>query len=126
MNREMPAGNIFIYCDDPRHAKRVAVTNFYPIGDGQWAEVAASTASGRPAAPMLFGDDVPKPGHSIGGVRLVDVRRSRKRYRFECRKCRRSAPATEKKLYAVLNAFAANGASDISLSVLAASLTRIE
>lgn len=126
MIREMPAGNIFIYCDDASHPKRVPVRNFYPAGD-VWAELPA-TRHKSPSATTLVGDTVPDPRGLVGGVRSDDARRTRVRYELECRKCRErgAVPAREKKLFAVLNLLAAHGVSEISLSNLAASLARID
>ncbi|TXH28702.1 MAG: hypothetical protein E6R06_00305 [Mycobacterium sp.] len=127
MKRQMPAGTIFIYCDDALHPKRVPVTNYCPIGEPPaWVELRASNARPRAeSSQYLIGDEVPTPGFSVRGVSMRDLRASRNRSRLECRKCHRPVPATERKLHAALDAFAANGVSEVSLAVLAASLKRI-
>lgn len=119
---------IFIYCDDPSHPnRRVAVINYVSIGEGRWTERFTSTAvQGNGGTGVTLVNDARIPRGALindpeGVFRGKDVR---SRYQPECRKCRRPVTAREENLFAVLNAFAAAGVRDFSLSVLAASLQR--
>jgi hypothetical protein len=117
-----PDGNIFIYCDDPAHARRIAVRNFYPVARG-WNEWFASPAQrARQSGRTLVDDEPPPPG-----VDDYEGREVRSRYRLECRKCRDRGvvEVRQNKLFAVLNILADRGESSVSLPGVAAMLARI-
>lgn len=128
--RQRPAGSIFIYCDDPGHNQRVAVTNFAPtaLGDGRWNEWYTSTAAQgtRESGTTLVDDAPPEPGtfHDPDTWQGRDVRA---RYVLQCRKCRQRGAVSvrEEKLFAVLNALSDHGVPEISLVGFAAILTSI-
>ncbi len=106
-----PEGAVFVYCDDPRHAdRRVAV---------------------KSSAVTLFGDRVPDAESVRAEIssRAADDARTdvRGRWRLECRKCRDANPvvAREPRLFAALDVLAAHGVSEVSLSLLDATIGRI-
>jgi len=132
MTMDLPRGNIFIYCDDPSHSKRIAVTNFHPAGDGdegRWNEWYTSRAAqgARESGTTLVDDVPPEVGTWLEDPTSYQGRDVRSRYRLECRKCRHrtAVPAREDKFFAVLNLLAEHGVSEISLNGLAASLGSI-
>lgn len=91
---------ILVVCDDPRHPNTSqAIMNYdRPTreGDGWHSRYTRPRASGRPPA----------------GTR-------HKRDALECKRCGRRVVAKSEKLDAVLDEFAKNGVSVISLAVLA-------
>lgn len=114
---------MFIYCDDPSHPRRVAVTNFDRI-NGQWHERPASRA-GRTAGTgvTLVRDAVPEPGWALdSGISNSEIR---PKHDLRCRKCRRRpVPVRPENLYPVLAGLLDAGESEVSLRRLAASLQR--
>jgi len=122
---DRPEGNIFIYCDDPSHAKHVAVTNFYPVhgSPGHWNERYASRAArGDKQSGQTIVDDAPlREGSRARQQKGRDVR---SRYLLTCRKCGggRAVPAREENLFAVLDALASKGQSKVALAQVAANL----
>lgn len=122
---------VFIFCDSPRHPKRVAVTNFRRLlsSQGRWNEHYTSPFSGsgkRESGTTLVDDAIPEKGMFSRNQR-VSPDRVRSRYVLECRKCRgmSSVPVREEKLFAVLNKLSIHGVSEISLTGLAASVASI-
>lgn len=118
---------VFVYCDDPSHparSARVAVTNFYAIGDGRWNEHYTRSSSRKDSGTTLADDSRLPPGLT-NPQELAKFKVVRSRYRLVCRKCpRRPVIATEDSLFRALNAVAAVGESEVSLSELAAILKR--
>lgn len=118
---------VFIYCDDPSHdGRRVAVATFRRstpyLG---WVMVPHSkrprslTKPGS-SARILWNDAVDQD-EIEDGVKLE----MRARYSLVCRKCEgRGVVAREANLFAVLNAFATRGISEVSLGFVDASLAR--
>ena len=127
---DMPEGNIFIYCDDAAHVRRIAVTNFHPtyLDDGRWNEWYTSTAAQgtRESGITLVDNEPPQPG-AWSDPTVNRGREVRSRYRLECRKCRdrTAVPVREEKLFAILNVLAEHGVSEISLKGFAARLAGI-
>lgn len=126
---------MFVYCDDPRHSKAIAVTNFQalrgPDGEwnGRWNEVYASPAaqgtreSGVTIEVTPDGDRRPEPG-SLSG-RGARGREFRSVYNLVCRKCKRHpVEAREEKLFAALDILANRGEFRIPLEGLAAMLRK--
>lgn len=124
MKRQRPEGNVFIYCDDPSHPKRVAVTNFHPVAGepGRWEEF------GRDSGETMV-DDRPFDDQWRHDANLSNYREreNRARYRLACRKCgdRGALQAREENLFGALEAVAGHGVSEISLLLLAATVDRI-
>lgn len=119
---------IFIFCDDPAHPRRVAVTNFVPVTDddaGAWTErFTSAAAQGRRESGVTLVDDALPSGYSFDPDEYRG-REVRSRYQLVCRKCRRRpVTAREETLFAVLNALHGAGVSEVSLTLLAASLQR--
>lgn len=117
---------VFVYCDDhPPRRRRVAVTNFYAIGDGRWNEHYAGSPSRKDSGTTLADDSRLPPG-SINPQELAKFKVVRSRYRLVCRKCRR-APfvATEDTLFRALNALEGAREPEVSLAELAAMLRRL-
>lgn len=118
--------HVFIYCDDPSHAKRVAVTNFVRTRGG-WHEVPATranasgyTGTGR----TIVGDELPPAGWV--NEPLPDGAEIRGRHELVCRKCkRRPVPLRADRRDRVLDRLAGAGVSAVSLSGLAAILNAL-
>lgn len=114
---ENPMQNVFIYCDDKSHARRVAVTNFRltPMG---WDEQVSSRAQLKPSAGYtLHGDTVDADGWALE----EDLPAAPMRVNFDlvCRKCRRPWTLTQAKLYSALDVVNESGVSELSLVTLA-------
>jgi len=123
--------SIFIYCDDPSHSRRQAVTNFKAEPDGRWNEHYASTAAqGRRESGQTIGaNDSPLEARELSRRGLREVIEAegpfRSRYRLECRRCkRRPVIAREEPLFAVLTRLTDTGLFEVSLILLAATLQR--
>jgi len=114
---------VFIYCDDPGHPprrRRVAVTNFYAIGDGRWTEHSTGSPSRKDSGTTLADDSRLPPG-SINPQKLAKFEVVRSTHELVCCKCKaRPMEVREDKLFRALNAVAAVGESEVSLSELAA------
>ena len=122
--RKAQAFKVFIYCDDPSHPKRVAVTNFIALPDGGWHEEPSSrAATGKIGSGMhLIGDT---PG-GTGWANDPDVNNAdvRSRFEFSCRRCHNPVPvsARAENLFPVLDGLQTNGVSEVPLTLIAASL----
>lgn len=118
---------VVIYCDDASHPPRrarVAVTNFYALGDGRWNEHYTESPSRQDSGTTLADDSRLPPG-STNPQELAKFEVVRSTYELVCRKCPgRPVEVREDKLFRALNAVAAVGESKVSLSELAAILKR--
>ena len=113
----MSTTKVFVYCDN--HNTRVPVTDFVRA-DGRWSEVGrdsrvrVATGAQSGLGIVLVGPDNERPG-SYG---LYDLRCTKRR-------CARSVPVREDKLFGALDGFAAAGMTNVPLSLLAASLKHV-
>lgn len=126
--RDIPNGNIFIYCDDASHPKRIAVTNFAPIGGllaSGWTEV--TTGSGTDRTGRSIVKNAPAETGWANNPEISNAEH-RNRYKLACRKCgdRNPVVAREETLFAVLSAIARAGESECSLSAFDAIVGRID
>lgn len=118
--------SIFIYCDDPSHPRRVAVTRFDRI-NGRWHERSTSHPShpNRTAGigVPLVRDVVAEPGWANDdGIGSGEYR---EKLDLRCRRCRRrTVAARPENLYPVFDGLLDAGVSSVSLRLLAASLQR--
>jgi len=119
--------HIFIYCDNPSHPRRVAVTNFDRIDGGLfagWCERPASRAGDRIGTGVTMTGDIPAAtGWALdAGTANATVRN---KYELVCRKCRRRPqPVRAEKLHPVLDDLIEAGVSEASLALVAAMLQR--
>lgn len=121
---------MFIYCADPSHPKRVAVTNFEKR-DGVWREIYARHGA-RDSAQTIRSDNTVLTASSLiaNDDELDDDETSyRARHRLECRKCKgngkgRPLPLREPVLFDALDKAAAAGYDSLDLSDLAAIVER--
>lgn len=116
---------MFIYCADPSHSKRVAVTNYERRGD-VWAEV-FTRRGGRESGQTIRADNQPATAADMLDDDVVDGVRSR--HRLECRKCKgngkgRPFPFREPVLFDALDKAAAAGYDSLNLSDIAAIVER--
>lgn len=119
---------MFIYCDDPSHARRVPVTNFYELPGGGWHEEPASRAatSDVGAGHHLIGDKLGEAGWALDSdVSGADVRT---RYKLVCRKCKGTGgqgavDAKGETLHRLLDGWRKAGVSELALSVIGANLS---
>ena len=124
--RKAHAFKVFIYCDDPSHPRRVAVTNFIALPDGGWHEEPSSRASrdGYVGTGRTIVDDT-LPAAGWANQPSEDHQEIRDRFEMSCRKCRRSVVVVRKEnLFPVLDGWRAAGVSELPLTVVAASLRR--
>lgn len=119
-------GKIFIYCDEPAHPRRVAVTNFVPLPGGGWHEIPATRGREDNAASghTLIGDHLAPTGWALDPA--VDNAEIRDHHELVCRKCRRQPlrllPET---LDALLDGWRHAGVPEVSMRLLAASIGRV-
>src|SRR5450759_2424550 len=98
--RKAHAFKVFIYCDDPSHPRRIAVTNFIALPDGGWHEEPSSRASKDGAVGTgrtIVDDALPAPGWA--NQPSEDHQEIRGRFELVCRKCRGSVPARAENLF---------------------------
>ena len=139
---------MFIYCDDASHTKRTAVATFREGSGGlagRWVQVLkrrGKAGQGRQSRGVSLRADntLERPPGSPGEARLarymtigpdsawartdVDDPRGRFVYRLFCRKCkRRPLVVRSGKLFVALERLAAQGVSEVPLTLIAAMLT---
>lgn len=126
--RKAHAFKVFIYCDDPSHPRRVAVTNFIALPDGGWHEEPASRVStGHVGTGYHLLEDTPA---TTGWALDPEVSNAQVRANHDlpCRKCKGQGRGTltvrSEKLYPVLDGWRASGVSEVPLTLVAASLGR--
>jgi hypothetical protein len=116
---------MFIYCDHASHPSRPrsAVTNFYEVSDGRWNEYYTTSPSRTDSGTTLANNSRLPPSFSLSDAdSLGEIRSS---YQLVCRRCpNRPVPAREANLFRALTAVSAAGASKVSLSTLAAILSK--
>ena len=118
---------ILIYCDDPSHDSRKAVTNFAPADpfehDGRWNEHYTSTAAqGRRESGQTIKGDETRWRSGVDEV-METQGPFRSRYSLACRKCKsRPVIAREENLFSALNRLAERGVMAASLRLIAAIL----
>lgn len=125
-SRKADAFKVFIYCDDPSHPRRVAVTNFIALPDGGWHEEPSSRASrdGYLGTGRTIVDDT-LPSHGWANQPSEDRQEVRDRFELVCRKCRRRpVTARAEKLFSRLDGWRAAGVLEVPLAMVAASLQR--
>lgn len=124
--RKAHAFKMFIYCDDPSHPRRIAVTNFIALPDGGWHEEPSSRASkdGAVGTGRTIVDDT-LPGAGWANQPSENHQEIRDRFELVCRKCRRRPVLARKEnLFPVLDGWRAAGVSEVALAVIGASLQR--
>lgn len=131
--KHAPTRRIFVYCDDPGHGKRVAVTNFIPLWDedtltddphvGRWTEHHTSRNRATAGSGTTLAGDSPLSGRGMFPIDRSAEYRSR--YELRCRKCKdRPVQAVEPRLFAALTAFWNAGHTELPLRLLRDGLTR--
>ncbi len=115
----MAVDSVFIVCDSPKHAKVVALANFTRNQRlGQWVKNVENN-QGWVSVQNIGYDDAPLPGDAP-----IDAPMQYGRFKLACRKCSRDDTYTDDVMQVALTAVAMQGVGTLSLSALAAIVSR--